>query len=73
MPRINVELDPSVSDAEAKQIENWLINIKTTEWKIFLENFQAFKRSFMDVCRSFAHKLMGWLSRVWNNLSGKEL
>lgn len=71
MPVIHVELDESqCTEAEAKQVEDWLGKIKKSEWEIFKENFEAFKRSFMDVCRSFAKKLLGWLSDLWYNLFG---
>lgn len=65
MPRINVEL-PNATDEEARQVEDWLKSIKRSEWEIFKENFEAFKRSFMDVCRAFWYKFVGWLKDLWN-------
>ena len=65
MPRINVEL-PNATEEEVRQVEKWLIGIKRSEWEIFKENFEAFKRSFMDVCRAFWHKFVGWLKDLWN-------
>lgn len=65
MPRINVEL-PNATEEEVRQVETWLINIKRSEWEIFKENFEAFKRSFMDVCRAFWYKFVGWLKDLWN-------
>ena len=71
MPVIHVELDESqCNEAEAKQVEDWLRGIKKTEWEIFKENFEAFKRSFMDVCKAFAKKLLGWLSDFWHRIFG---
>lgn len=68
MPRINVELPDNVSQVEADQIASWLINIKKSEWEIFKDNFEAFKRSFIDVCKAFWHKFTDWLKRVWNSI-----
>lgn len=69
MPRINVEL-PNATEEEARQVEDWLKGIKRSEWEIFKENFEAFKRSFMDVCRAFWHKLEGWLKNLWDRWFG---
>lgn len=70
MPRINVELPDNVTQGEATQIENWLKGISRSEWEIFKENFEAFKRSFIDVCKAFWHKFVGWLRDVWNRWFG---
>lgn len=66
MPRINVELPDNVTQEEADQIADWIGGISKSEWEIFKENFEAFKRSFIDVCRAFWHKLVGWLRNVWS-------
>lgn len=65
MPKLNVEL-PNATEEEADQIQKWLEGIQRSEWEIFKENFEAFKRSFMDVCRAFWHKFVGWLKGLWN-------
>lgn len=69
MPRINVEL-PNATEEEVRQVEDWLKGIKRSEWEIFKENFEAFKRSLMDVCKAFWHKLVGWLKNLWDRWFG---
>lgn len=68
MPDIKVRFPDSLNDTEIKQVVDFIERIPKTEWEIFKENFEAFKRSFMDVCKAFWHKLVGWLRSFWNNL-----
>lgn len=70
MPKIEVVLPDNVNQEEAKRIEDWLKGISKTEWEIFKENFEAFKRSFIDVCKAFWYKFVGWLRDVWNRWFG---
>lgn len=70
MPKINVELPDNVNQEEAKRIEDWLSGISRSEWDIFKENFEAFKRSFIDVCKAFWHKFVSWLRNVWDRWFG---
>lgn len=66
MPDVTIKFPSNVTEEEAIRVKKWIEGIPQTEWQIFKANFEAFKRSFMDVCKAFWHKLVGWLRNLWD-------
>lgn len=70
MPKIDINLPPHVTDAEANRIRIVLENELNSKWDIFKHNAQEFFRSLRGLLGSLWEKISNWAQRVWDNLFG---